>query len=248
LSPPDIFANALARMLESAAVAEVVGFGDEEQECLQRIAHHSADILIVNSKCLRYPLSGFFEGFRAQLPALRVMVFGHEDHDVFVRNLVRAGCCGFINDEITQEGLREALDTVMEGKLWVDRGLLSQIAVEGFELQRMIEQRIRERIGLLNEELSAREADVFSLALDGLSTQEVADTLHLSKQSVKVYLHRLFLKFGVNNRAKLIVAAFVRVCPVDHLIQLLRRNLGHTDNWRRSCAREAQSPEERAEP
>jgi DNA-binding NarL/FixJ family response regulator len=167
---------------------------------------------------------------------------------VFVRNLVRAGCSGFINDEVTQEGLSEALDTVMEGKLWIDRGLLSQIAVEGFELQCMIEQLIRERIGLLNEELSAREADVFSLALDGLSTQEVADTLHLSKQSVKVYLHRLFLKFGVNNRAKLIVAAFVRVCPVDHLIQLLRRNLDHTDTWRRSYAREAQSPEERAEP
>ena len=232
LSPNDIFAAALERMLVGGGSGRLVFCADDDQQCLDALARQEADILLINAKLLRYPLGSFFHRFHHLCPNLRIIVFGHEDHDAFVRNLVCSGCRGFINDEITRETLRAAFFAVMEGHLWVDRGLLTQIAVEEFEFQRMIEQRFKERIGLLNDELCLREADVFCLILEGLSTQEIADALHVSKQSVKAYLHRLFIKFGVSNRSQLIVSAFERVCPVDHLLDLLHETLNHSRTWK----------------
>ena len=66
--------------------------------------------------------------------------------------------------------------------------------------------------------------EVLERVLDGMSNKEIAGQLFLSEQGVKMHLGRLFRKFGVANRAQLILIAFRRVCPFNHnLVDYLRQ-------------------------
>jgi DNA-binding NarL/FixJ family response regulator len=52
--------------------------------------------------------------------------------------------------------------------------------------------------------LSDREEEVLSLISQGFSTNDIADDLHISKDTVKTYRKNLFRKLGANNMAVLI--------------------------------------------
>ena len=221
----DVFSDALVAMLTSEGFAKVTTINSESTECLSEITSDDFSLVLINAKSLEYPLESFFRKFIDWNSKAKILVFGHDSNTVFVRNLIRSGAHGFINDETTDIVLKRAISSLNNGNLWVSRELLDKIAMDAFEVERMIESAIRERISLLGEQLSGRELDVFKLLLDGLSTKEIASHLCLSEQSVKLYLNRLFRKFEVKNRAQLILIAFEKVCPVQNIIKLFRTTL-----------------------
>ncbi|WP_345154122.1 response regulator transcription factor, partial [Nonomuraea rubra] len=65
----------------------------------------------------------------------------------------------------------------------------------------------RERRGRL-EGLTGREREVVAAIVRGLSNDEIAAALFLSRATVKTYLSRLFLKLGVRDRTQLVILAY----------------------------------------
>ena len=61
--------------------------------------------------------------------------------------------------------------------------------------------------------LSSREADVLRLIAQGVSNQEIADTLFLSINSVKTYIRSTYHKLGVDNRAQAVAWALQNGFP-----------------------------------
>ena len=54
--------------------------------------------------------------------------------------------------------------------------------------------------------LTGREQQVATLVCDGLSNKGVAQKLNVSEGTVKIHLHKIFLKVGVQDRLELAVA------------------------------------------
>ena len=63
-------------------------------------------------------------------------------------------------------------------------------------------------------ELTAREGEVLRLASDGLSNDEIADRLDISRRTVEAHLRTLFRKTGVSRRGQLAAVATDRPPPV----------------------------------
>ena len=55
--------------------------------------------------------------------------------------------------------------------------------------------------------LSAREREVMLLAAKGLANKEIARELKVTEGTVKLHLHRVYLKLGVKSRFALAVLA-----------------------------------------
>jgi len=142
-----------------------------------------------------------------------------------VRTLIGAGARGFIDTCSTHEVLNVAIDEVFKGGYWVGRKALNQLINNAVEMEKIVEQGIRDKIASVQDTLTKRESEVLRCVLDGLATKNIADELCISEQSVKLYLGRMFKKFNVSNRTQLILMAFQRVCPANNMIQLFRRSL-----------------------
>jgi len=210
-----------------ARVEPVDGWHNRLPEC-------DADVLLVQQSVL-VPGDPFGHGasaetvcgvLRQRFPALRIMLLGDYMDDALVRRMLRLGVRGLV--EINDDGgarLRAAIDEVHGGGYWVARKALEKLVHSAIEIERIIEHGFLEQLASMQATLTRREADVLERVLQGMSTREIATQMFLSEQGVKMHLGRLFKKFGVSNRAQLILSAFQRVCPFNsNMVNYLRQS------------------------
>ncbi|HHO67786.1 MAG TPA: response regulator transcription factor [Gammaproteobacteria bacterium] len=222
--------NGLVQLIDALPGHEEITWVGPDADCLSRFGRNPARLCLMEQAVVERALNdtspeALFAPYREIEPDVRFLVFGHDMDDVFVRSMVRAGVHGLIDDSLDPASLRHALDEVRAGGYWIGRRTLENFIHGAIEMQEIIEQGIRDRIDAIQDHLTRRESDVLQHVLEGKSTKEIARELHLSEQSVKLYLGRLFRKFEVTNRSQLILMAFQRVCPVNNMIQLFRRTL-----------------------
>ena len=182
-------------------------------------------IVLINARLIQYPLADYFKQLLNKSPQARIIVFAAEADHQYLKSLMRAGVYGFVSLDASVDELCNAILAVKSGQLWFNKKLLDEMVIDAIELERLIEQSIRDRISVLHQQLTKRECDVFSLVMEGLSTKEIAAQIHMSEPTVKQHLTRLFKKFDASNRSQLILHAFERVCPVTNMIKLFRRTL-----------------------
>ena len=88
----------------------------------------------------------------------------------------------------------ECMDNVRDGRRWVDP------EVE----ERIMTVRMRAKSG---PSLTARERELVELVSKGMRNRDIAAELGVTEGTVKVYLHGIFDKFGVENRTELAMRA-----------------------------------------
>ena len=191
-----------------------------------------ADILLLQQSLIA-PSSRFdhtplaesvFSSLPQRFPDLRIVVFGTDMNDVFVRQMLRLGVQGLVDISSDRELLAAAIDEVQRGGYWLAREALEKLVHSAIEIERIIERGFVDQISAMQDGLTRRETEVLERVLEGMSNREIAGQLFLSEQGVKMHLGRLFRKFGVANRAQLILTAFRRVCPFNHnLVDYLRQ-------------------------
>lgn len=70
-------------------------------------------------------------------------------------------------------------------------------------------------------EITRREKEIIELILNGLTNQEIADSLFITLQTVKDHTHNIFLKTGVRNRVELInIIRGFKKCNFEDLFPL----------------------------
>jgi len=225
-----IYVDGLIRVISDHKNHDVIACMQPGATCAQHFADNPADILLIEQSVVEeqletYPAEGLFSNFLDKFPDLRIIIFGHDIPEPFVRTLIGAGARGFIDTSSTHEVLNAAIDEVYNGGYWIGRKALNQLIKNAVEMESIVEQGIRNKIKSVQEDLTKREAEVLRCVLDGMATKCIAHELCISEQSVKLYLSRMFKKFEVSNRSQLILMAFQRVCPANNMIQLFRRSL-----------------------
>ncbi|WP_326649643.1 MULTISPECIES: response regulator transcription factor [unclassified Streptomyces] len=99
-----------------------------------------------------------------------------------LRRAVEAHACGFVDNEGTPENLIAAIRKVAGGERFVDDSL-------GFGFLRASQI-----------PLTKRELNVLSLAAEGASITDIANSLHLSNGTVRNYMAAITRKTGARNR------------------------------------------------
>jgi len=226
----DIYVDGLVRVISELQDHKVIACIEPGKDCYTKFSDNPADILLVEESVVvsylqEISVDELFKEFKQHFPELRIVIFGRELDDAFIRKMIRAGAHGFIDSAMTQETLQHALKEVHSGGYWVSRKALEQLIFSAVEMERIVEQGIRDKVETFQKNLTNRETDVLHHVLEGMSTREIANSLCLSEQSVKLHLSRLFKKFEVTNRSQLILMAFARVCPVNNMIHLFRNGI-----------------------
>lgn len=120
-------------------------------------------------------------------------------------NIVRIGISGLI---LKTQGfcvLLKAIDRVISGELWFDRGLIHSVIGN-------IEKKVPN--DPLNA-LSKKEREVAELVAHGLNTLAIANKLHISEKTVRNHLHSIYGKLDLKDRLTLANYARVNTITVN---------------------------------
>lgn len=191
-----LFRNGLRGLLERCAGCRVVGEAGSGEEFLAMLDGVEADIVFMDFAMPGLDGAQTTERALARRPELRIITLSMFGEESYYSRMVEAGARGFLLKDSDIDDVIEAIRTVMAGGSYFSPALLSSLAV-----------RMRTRSDVPDEALSSREREILVAVCRGLSNQEIADELFISKRTVDKHRANILEKTGCKNTASLVVYA-----------------------------------------
>lgn len=192
-----LFRNGLRILLDGFPEFEVIGEASNGNEFLEIIRNTAADTALMD---INMPEMDGIEATRKGMkinPALNIIALSMYGEEEYYYKMVDAGAKGFILKDSDISEVREAILTVRKGGSYFSQELLYHVI-----------QKIKHReTESKTANLSKREKEILFKICEGLSNQEIAETLFISKRTVDKHRANLLGKTNSKNTASLILFA-----------------------------------------
>jgi DNA-binding NarL/FixJ family response regulator len=194
-----IVLHGLQQLFESQPDFNVVDCCSEGDTALAALRASPVDVLVLD---LRMPGKTGLDVMRAieaeQLPCKTVLLTAAlSDEDAV--EAMRLGARGVVLKESSPDTLLECVRKVHEGEQWIDHETMSRAF--GRVLQRDNAAREAARV------LTPREIEIVRMIAQGLRNRAIAERLSISEGTVKIHLHNIYEKLGVDGRLALVLFA-----------------------------------------
>ncbi|MBC6613183.1 response regulator transcription factor [Hymenobacter sp. BT507] len=190
----------LRAMLAVESVVEVVGEAANGQELLAQLPDVPTDVVLMD---LNMPvLDGLATTveLQKQYPHLRILILSMMTHERTVGQLLAAGAHGYVLKNADQAEIVTAIQAVAAGK----RFLCSEISLAILD---KVLNNADESVATTGKDasyLTSREREILQLVADGLTNQQIADTIFTSRRTVETHRQSLLEKTGVKNTPALV--------------------------------------------
>ena len=168
-------------------------------EALRAVREHRPDVLVLD---IRMPgmdgLALIRELKKEKLPTRVVLLTAALDEEE-VLAAIRLGVKGVVLKEMAPRLLVQCVRTVHAGGDWLEKQSV-RLALDKL-LRREAGTREVARI------LTPREIEIVRMVAGGLRNKEIAAKLHVNEGTVKLHLHHIYEKLGVNSRVALTLYA-----------------------------------------
>ena len=191
-----LFRNGLRGLLERQEGCRVVGEAGSGEEFLAQLDTLEADVVFMDFSMPGLDGAQTTERALARRPELRIITLSMFGEESYYSRMVEAGARGFLLKDSDIGDVLEAVETVMEGGSYFSPQLLSSLT-----------GRMRSREDAADDQLSSREREILVAVCRGLSNQEIADELFISKRTVDKHRANILEKTGCKNTASLVVYA-----------------------------------------
>lgn len=183
-------------LLESAPDIKVVGEADSGEQAVRVYNDQHPDVVVMD---ITMPGIGGLEAIErimAHDPQARILVLSAHEDSVHPKRVLNAGALGYLTKRSAAEELIKAIRTVAGRKMYLEANIAQQMAIQQIS-------------GDKNpvDVLSAREFEVFIALAKGKTTNEIAETLHLSPRTVGTHLYNIKQKLGATTSADLALTA-----------------------------------------
>ena len=191
-----IFAQSLASLLMTVEGLEVVGVVANGQMALQKLATENVDVMLSD---LQMPeMSGIELTFkiRHRFPTVKVMILSMVEEASLIREAIRAGAAGFGSKNMDKNELERALKMIADGETYLSSDILHELT----RTTSVTSDEMRPEMTVLSE----REIEILRLIAKEMNSQQIAEHLFVSVNTVESHRKHLFQKLGVKNAIGLI--------------------------------------------
>jgi DNA-binding NarL/FixJ family response regulator len=192
-----LFRNGLKILLNAFQEFEVTGEASNGEEFLRILKDTPADVVLMDINMPEMDgIEATKRGIRinSAIDVIALSMYGEEE---YYYKMVDAGAKGFILKDSDISEVKEAIITVRKGGSYFSQELLYHVI-----------QKIKHReLESKSANLSKREKEILIKICEGLSNQEIAETLFISKRTVDKHRANLLGKTNSKNTASLILFA-----------------------------------------
>lgn len=191
-----LFRNGLRGLLEHCTGYRVVGEAGGGEEFLAMLDTLDADVVFMDFAMPGIDGAQTTERALAKRPEMKIITLSMYGDESYYSRMVEAGARGFLLKDSDIGDVIEAIETVAAGGTYFSPQLLASLT-----------ERMRTREAVADEPLSSREREILVAVCRGLSNQEIADELFISKRTVDKHRANILEKTGCKNTASLVVYA-----------------------------------------
>lgn len=173
----------------------VVGMLSRGDEVLEQVPKLRPDILILDINMPGRTGLEVLRTLRSRRDNRPVILLTASMDDQLILEALDLAVNGIVLKDGAQRMLIECLEAVSKGGRWIDQ----------LVLQRALELSTGGKGRSALEQLTGRERAVVGLVARGLRNKEIAAELGMTEGTVKVNLHRIYLKLNVSSRTELTI-------------------------------------------
>ncbi|WP_372771947.1 response regulator [Mangrovibacterium sp.] len=193
-----LFRNGLRILLNTINTYQVTGEAANGQEFLELLDQIMPDIVLLD---IDMPvMDGITAAKRAmeKYPDLKIITLSMYGEEDYYYKMVDAGVKGFLLKNSDMNEVKSAIETVLAGGNYFSSELLQTLVNSLRSSSRNREPQYG---------LSEREIEILILICQGLSNQEIADQLYISKRTVDKHRANILEKSECKNTAQLVMYA-----------------------------------------
>jgi DNA-binding NarL/FixJ family response regulator len=192
-----IFRHGLGSLIESDPRFRVVAQAGTMAEALACVEREVPDIAVIDITLGRESGLDLLKELHSRHPEVRSLVVSIHNEAVYARRALRAYARGYLMKHETSNVLKEAIDTIMDGKIFVSS------AFREVFMKQQVGTKQRDASHAKVEDLSDRELEVLKRMGQGYGAIEIAESMGISVKTVGVYLEHIKKKLSLESTVEL---------------------------------------------
>jgi two-component system, NarL family, response regulator LiaR len=188
-------------VLEKAGIC-VIAEALDGRQAVDLVLSHQPDVALLDVMMPNLDGVAATREIVAENPDQLVILLTHAANDATGLMALRSGAVGYLAKDVDLSALPRALEAALAGQAAISRDLA----------MRLIEQWRKVPLGgaglrPVAGDLTAREWQVLDLLCERRSTNEIAEALVLSQETVRTYIKTILRKLNVGSRAEAVTLA-----------------------------------------
>jgi DNA-binding NarL/FixJ family response regulator len=182
----------LSQLINRSGVATVSGTSYTLGECRKALSLNVPDVLLLDINLPDGSGIDFCLEIKAKYPDMKILALTMHNESSIAHRMMANGASGYILKNALSEEVIIGIETVISGETFLCE-----------EIDVLMKKRKEQSIWL-----TTRERELLRLIVDGYTSQEIAEKLFLSVETIKTYRKNLILKLGAKNSVTLVKMAF----------------------------------------
>lgn len=176
-------------LLQHHESIEWLGHAMTASSCMAFLQNQQPDVMLLDINLPDKSGIDLCKEIKESYPAIHIIGLSSFNQISFIEKMMNNAASGYVLKNATQEELIEAIECVMQGKLFLSN-----------EVASIIKKREDSNVPVITR----REKEVLGLIADGLTNSAIAEKLFISTTTVDTHRKSLLAKFEVKNTATLI--------------------------------------------
>ena len=189
--------SGLATFLYAYEDFELVGEASDGEEALRLCGRVRPDVILMDLIMPRMDGATATRAIRERYPDVQILVLTSFKEDNLVHDALKSGAIGYLLKNVTSDELANPIRAAYRGR--------STLAPEAAEV--LIHAATHQDTPPVGHDLTEREREVLDLMVKGLDNNKIAETLVVSRSTVKFHVSNILSKLYATSRTEAVVVA-----------------------------------------
>jgi DNA-binding NarL/FixJ family response regulator len=194
----------LKTMISAFENIEIVGEADDGLEAIRKVRRIQPDIILLDLSMPKMDGISIMKEVKSQFPDIKILVLTIHEVDHYVLEAFNAGADGYCIKNASRLELEVAINSVIDGKMYVSPGITSKVLEGYMEGQKKLKEKSTW------DSVTNREREILKLIAEGYPNKEIAEFLHISVKTVEKHRANIMKKLDIHNVASLTAYAIER--------------------------------------
>ena len=186
----------LRMVLDSAPDLEVVAEASDGAEAVERALAEDVDLAVLDVSMPRMTGLQAAHELSRRKPEMRLLMLSMHDNEQYFFEALKAGASGYVLKTVANRDLIEACRATMRGEPFLYPAAVRALVRDYLDRASRGEE-------TPEDPLTPRELEVVKLIAEGMTSDEIARELFISKKTVDRHRANVLEKLGMRNRVEL---------------------------------------------